>query len=74
MFACVPTPTSAFGYIVKMWGRSAIGNVLPAIAPDPDIALFGMADKALKHAQSRSISADASGRLICGDLLIAVGF
>ena len=74
LFARVSNLNSAFRYIVEMWGGCTIGNILPAIAPHPDVALFSMADKALKHAKAGSIGTDAGGCLICGDLLIAVGF
>src|SRR5690606_37369985 len=50
-----------------------IGHVASAIATDPDIGLFGVADKTFEHRKARSIFPDHGRGRIAGDGLPGAG-
>src|SRR6202030_291581 len=50
----------------------AVGDVPATIAADPDVGLFGVADKTFQHAQARAIGADLGGRFVRDHLLVGM--
>jgi hypothetical protein len=63
-----------FGKRAGSFGGGPIRHIFAAVPTDADVALFGMAHKSLKQAQTRTVFANHGSGFIGEDLLVGVGF